>query len=52
MHPLSGTEAALLKFREKKLAGKFGGKAGKSLTLHPLSEKKEASEKEFYDKVT
>ena len=29
----------------KKLAGKFGGKAGKSLSLHPLSEKKEGRTK-------
>ena len=53
LHPLSGTEAALLKGFEKKLAGKFGGKAGNSLSLHPLSEKKGGGIlEEFYDRLT
>ena len=35
----------------KKLSEKFGGKAGKSLSLHPLSEKGGGQNlKEFYDK--
>ena len=45
----SGAPQEVLK---KKLPEKFGGKAGKSLSLHPLSEKKEGGQdlKEFYDK--
>ena len=42
LHPLSGTEAALLGSFEKKLGEKFGSKVRKSLSLRPLSAKRGA----------
>ena len=52
LHPLSGTEAALLGSFEKKLGEKFGSKGRKSLSLRPLSAKRGGLYREaFYDKA-
>ena len=53
LHPLSGTEAALLGSFEKKLGEKFGSEAIKFLSLHPLSAKEGGRFflEAFYDKA-